>query len=398
MSVVVSRCFFPLWAFTMKMPRYQALEPFSWFFSWFSVGCLSRRWLFRALLGWLTLFISLSASVSHAAQVSGLYRQDVPVSGQGKKEQSEAMEQALAEVLVKVSGQREVLANTGIRSALGKPESYIREYGFRTGETATGRQQYLQATFDSKAVNRLLQTSGVAIWGQNRPATLVWLAVEHNGRRELLNTRDELPQVVTEVFRGRALPVVFPLMDFEDATAISPVDVWGGFSGKVREASARYGSDVILTGRLLQVGARYSGHLTLLFRGQSYPASIDNQDSAGIARKASDLVGDTLSRHYAVSASDENNTALLVVDNVTTVEDYAALSRYLSKLTAVREVSVHKIKGSRLEIELAIDGTVNQLADALALGRTLRAVNGAGAGSLSPGMNQAVLYYHWVNR
>lgn len=332
------------------------------------------------------LVLSILPDNTHAATVKGLYSQEVPVSGQGYQERADAMSQALAEVLVKVAGQREVLANRVVKSALAKPETYIRKFGFRSSSVdqdfSPNRQQFLQAVFDEQAINRLLRSAGVAIWGQSRPSTLVWLAVESGGQRSIVNASGALPAVFAESFQGRGLPVLFPLMDFEDAGAISTVDVWGGFTHKLQDASRRYGSESILTGRLSRVlspdglaqNERYNGRLTLIFRGMSQSVAVNGLDAVAVTQLAADLVGTTLSRHYAIDASDASGKTLLVVENVASLEDYAALNKYLERMTAIREVSVHRVAGSTIELELVIDGSESQLADALALGRNLRPV------------------------
>ncbi|WP_257297043.1 DUF2066 domain-containing protein [Endozoicomonas sp. YOMI1] len=339
---------------------------------------------------------------THAATVKGLYSQQVPVSGQGYQERTDAMTQALADVLVKVAGQREVLANSVVRSALAEPETYIRKFGFHSSpadqDSSLNRQQYLQAVFDEQAINRLLRSAGVAIWGQSRPSTLVWLAVESGGQRSIVNASGTFPVVFAESFQGRGLPVLFPLMDFEDAATISTVDVWGGFTHKLQEASRRYGSESILTGRLsrslsqdsLSQDELYYGRLTLIFRGMNQSVAVNGLDAVALTQQAADLVGTTLSRHYAIDASDASGKTLLVVENIASLEDYAALNKYLERMTAIRDVSVHRVAGSTVELELVIDGSESQLADALALGRNLRPV----APGLQSG-SSATMHYSW---
>ncbi|USE34523.1 DUF2066 domain-containing protein [Endozoicomonas sp. SCSIO W0465] len=362
--------------------------------------------------------VVLSTSPDHAraATVKGLYSQEVPVSGQGYQERTEAMSQALANVLVKVAGQREVLANPVVSRALARPETYISKFGFRSAssnqDASLNQQQYFQAVFDEQAINRLLRSAGVAIWSASRPSTLVWLAVEDGGQRSIVNASGNFPAVFAESFRGRGLPLLFPLMDFEDAAAISTVDVWGGFTRKLQDASRRYGSESILTGRLsrsLSLGSPspgspspgslspknelFYGRLSLIFRGGNQSVAVNGLDAVAVTQLAADLVGTTLSRHYAIDASDASGKTLLVVENISSLEDYAALNKYLERMTAIREVSVHRVTGSTVELALVIDGSESQLADALALGRHLRPA--------SPGAQSdaaaATIYYRWSN-
>lgn len=344
------------------------------------------------LLGLLVL--STLPGYTSAATVKGLYTQEVPVSGQGYQERADAMSQALANVLVKVAGQREVLSNSVVKRALARPETYISKFGFRSSsvgeDPSFNRQQYFQAVFDQQAINQLLRSAGVAIWGPSRPSTLVWLAVENGGQRAIVNASGAFPVVFAESFQGRGLPLLFPLMDFEDTAAVSTVDVWGGFTGKLQEASRRYGSESILAGRLSQNNERFYGRMSLIFRGASQSVAVNGLDAAAVTQLAADLVGTTLSRHYAIDASDASSKTLLVVENIASLEDYAALNRYLERITAIRDVSVYRVAGSTVELELVIDGSESQLADALALGRNLRRVPSA----VQPGP-AATMHYSW---
>ncbi len=365
---------------------------------------MSTRSLGNSLcLAFALLVLAVLPGMAKAATVKGLYSQAVPVAGQGYQERADAMSQALANVLVKVAGQREVLSNSVVQTALGKPETYIRKFGFRTDDSSGNRQQYFQAAFDEKAINRLLRSAGVAIWGQSRPSTLVWLAVEDGGRRSIINASGSFPTVFAESFQGRGLPLLFPLMDFEDAAAISTVDVWGGFTGKLQEASRRYGSESILTGRLsrslTQDGELFYGRLSLIFRGASQSVAVNGLDAVGVTQLAADLVGTTLSRHYAINASDASGKTLLMVENISSLEDYAALSKYLERMTAIRDVAVHRVTGTTVELELVIDGSESQLADSLALGRNLRAVSQGTQGVSDTGSlatAPSALVYRWT--
>lgn len=339
------------------------------------------------------------SNAATAVMVKDLYRQEVPVAAQGSQERAEAMSQALADVLVKVAGQRDVLSKPEVQGALAKPERYVSKFGFHTDDTSPDRQQYFHAVFDEQGVNRLLRNAGVAIWGQSRPSTLVWLAQESGGRRSIIHASEtSFPEIFADSFQGRGLPLLFPLMDFEDVAAISAVDVWGGFSDKLQEASRRYGSESILAGRLSQNNHLYYGRISLIFRGENQSVAVNGLDAVAVSQLAADLVGTTLSRHYAVDASDATGKTLLMVENVSSLEDYAALTRHLESMTAVRDVSVDKVKGSTIELELVIDGSESQLADALVLGRHFQPIVDEKRSDVAAGSDQpaAKMVYRWL--
>ena len=310
-----------------------------------------------------------------AAQMPELYRVGVPVSSQGGEVRDQAMKRALSEVLVKVTGQRSTLSNPGVKQSLKKASALVQSFGYERRDTDTGQQLFLQVRFDEAAVNRLLRDNGLGIWDSNRPDTIVWLAIEKQGNRQILREVAGSPLVsdLKRVMAARSLPLTFPLMDFEDSTTISDVDVWGLFSDKLSQASVRYGSEAVLAGRLSEAGGRFNGRIVLLFRNQRFDATVTDLSAEGLALAIADLTGNTLSRHYAVLSGGSSVNPVLEVDGIASTRDYAGVVNYLKGLTAVRDVTAIKVSGNKIELELVIDGTLSQLSDAIALGRNLRA-------------------------
>lgn len=311
----------------------------------------------------LVVFVLVLAAPVRALEVEGLYSHAVPVD----QRQNNEMSRALAGVLVKVSGRQEVLSDPVIRKALAKPESYVQKYGFQS-PSGSGRPQYFQADFNEQAINDLLRSAGQAIWGAARSATIVWLALDNGRRRTIVSSSGNLAAAFTSGFANRGVPMLFPLMDVDDVNAISAVDLWGGFNDKIDKASRRYGSESILTGRLTRNGDLYNGRLSLLFRGSvAKTSAVNGLNAAGVAALAADMAGSTLSGHYAIDTSQNSGDVVLQVQNIVSLEAYAALGSYLEQITAIRDVFVRKVDANSVELVLAVDGSKHQLVEALAL-------------------------------
>ncbi len=327
-----------------------------------------------------------------AAQMSELYQVSVPVSSQDSKEKDPAVRRALSEVLVKVTGQRSTLSNAGVAQSLRKASEWVRSFSYERRDTESGQQLFLQVRFDEAAVNRLLRDNNLGIWDSNRPDTIVWLAIEKEGSRQILREAEGSVLVadLKRVMAARSLPLTIPLMDFEDSNTISEVDVWGLFSGKLSQASARYGSEAILAGRLSEVRGRYHGRIALLFRNQRFDATVTDLSAEGLAQAIADLTGNTLSRHYAVLSGGSGVNPMLEVEGIVSTRGYAGLINYLKSLTAVRDVMVVKVSGDKIQLALSIDGTLSQLSDAIALGRKLKVVS-------KDDVNQT-LKYRWLGK
>ena len=74
------------------------------------------------------LLTSLSAP---AVEVTGLYEAEVPVTSQSAAERVAAIHTALEEVLVKVSGNAEVLQRPELKSLLDQAEQWVQRYQYR---------------------------------------------------------------------------------------------------------------------------------------------------------------------------------------------------------------------------------------------------------------------------
>ncbi|MDP0588624.1 MAG: DUF2066 domain-containing protein [Candidatus Endonucleobacter bathymodioli] len=342
-------------------------------------------------------FVNFFSIGLEAAQVTGLYKTELPIDSQSADEQKTAMGKALGKVIVKVTGEVLSLANNTLKSAIAQPELYLNSYSYRKSSTKP-KQQYLQITFIEEQVNRLLRNAGLAIWGSDRPTILAWLAVDDGRNRNIQrdNFTGSIVEAFEQQFRERALPLIFPLYDVEDVKAVSMADVWGVFPEKLLTASKRYGADAILAGRLEVKDGLYNGRLSLFFRETKEDADILALDSQQLSQAAADLVGGTLSQHYAIISLDSRENTTFSVEGVKSVQDYSNLLTYLEGLTAVRSISVRRLLGSNVELELMFDGYSSQLTDAIALGRNLRAVKKAQGEHIT--QEGPVMFYRWIGR
>lgn len=329
-----------------------------------------------------------------AGQTSDLYKTELPIVSQSEESKTIAMKEALSNIFVKVTGEILSLANDTVKKAINEPNLYLKGYSYRKDTTSS--QQFIQITFVEEAVNRVLREAGLAIWGANRPTILTWLAIDDTGKRSIQigGTTEPLIMELEKRFTARSLPLIFPLLDFEDSQRVSPVDVWGLFTNKLTQASKRYNADAILAGRLSVNSGKYNGRLSLVFRGKRQDVDITNQNHEQLSLVAADLAGSILSRHYAVASLDAKESTVLVIEQVNSTKDYSNVVNYLEGLTAVRSVNVRKIAGSQLELELSIDGYSNQLTDAIALGRRLKPVKSSE--KIRAPEKRTTLNYRWV--
>ena len=311
---------------------------------------MDARFSLPAPLAGLLLLFSLLPVMAHAVTGQELFESEVPVSSQQPAERSAAMQQALADVLVRVTGQRELPQQAAGRALLDNAGSYLQQYRYFTVPGSAPPRLMMRARFDGEAVRQALRQQGVAFWGDaERPDTLVWLAVEDRGRRYIVAEKDGTPagQQLEQASRQRGIPLLFPLMDLEDQSKVRFSDIWGGFFDHAREASRRYNPQAILIGRLNRSPTgSWVARWDLQVAGS--PSSWSNSDNqlAGVLNNGIDNVADTLASRLAVN-------------------------RYLDSLTAVRRLQIEEVSPTSVRYALQLDGSLQGLTQTIAIGTVL---------------------------
>ncbi len=353
----------------------------------------------RGSAGLLSLLLVMSASPAFSARVSGLYGAEVPVEGQEAEQRNQAIVEAFRRVLVKVTGSRDIIHHPQLAPEIRQAPRYVRQYRYRMAvvetppaspagpEPESGEPpgpsapalpkpvRMLRVLFDEKAVNRMLRQHGVAVWGSRRPATLVWLATERDGRRNLVapEADEQLYTTLLDAMERRGIPILFPLMDLEDRTRLRVSDLWGGFSDTIWQASARYGPDAVITARLVAFGPElWRAGWTLLLDKETFLWDSEGESLAMAVETGIHAGMDLLAAHYAPSAT--GNSAGVITLRVAGVDDlyrFARLQRYLSEQDAVEQLSLVLVEPEAVTYALRVRGGQRALEQGFALSRML---------------------------
>ncbi|MEW7976273.1 MAG: DUF2066 domain-containing protein [Candidatus Sedimenticola endophacoides] len=316
--------------------------------------------IFR-ILPWLLLPL-FSAPVL-AVKVSGLYQSEVPVVGQEAEQRNEAIIQALSLVLTKVSGSRSIANRPELAGALAQAPRYVQQYRYRLDDSRESAseaqpQRYLEVAFDPRAVDNLLRQHRLPVWGDNRPGGLVWLGEQGRGGRRLLGSEDNAWTLLAESARARGLALITPLMDLEDQARLQVADLWGDFESNIRQASLRYGSDCILTGRLEAVSATLWRSSWRLYQGEQVAAW--NNDGGGreeLLRQGVAYAADLLASRYAPVASDSGLSRLrLRVAGISDFRDFTAVERFLVSQSGVERVDLDAAEAEAATFLLQVRG------------------------------------------
>ena len=330
------------------------------------LGRLFLRRLCLALLCWLPV-------VSQAVVVEGLYEAARPVADQGEEERGRAFEEGLSEILIRIAGSVEVVALEGVRKALADPMALVQQYRYEQYETRQGTPGLrFYMVFDPAAVQALLEGQGLPVWGRERPATLIWLAVD-DGRRRLVSREDggRYLRILEQAAQRRGVPLLFPLLDLEERRAVTVSDIWGGFGDAPVQASGRYGTASVLMIRLQREDERWRAQWTQQAFGEtrSWKTAGDLRRTlnAGV-----DHLAEGLAERFVVAGGAVD--VRLEVAAVDDLAGYGRLMGYLRGLSPVGELRLLRVSATGLTLSARVRGGAAALEPVIGLGRVLSLV------------------------
>ncbi len=315
------------------------------------------------LTGVLATFAAPSV---HAVEMASLYTAQVLLDPEEANPRAVAYEQALREVLTRVSGSQ-VSADPELFELLfPNPAVYVVQF-------QPGPEDTLFVSFDGEALESLLRRSGQLVWGNDRPLTIVWLAVDWGqGEREIIAADDPeyisdeersidqnrlLRERVLEVADRRGLPILFPLLDIEDLQNVSFSDIWGGFDEQVLEASKRYDAKSVLVGRI-RPGSSQRNDWSYYFSGEE-------RNWTGEPEEVLSLIGDVLAAEFAIGGNAPLQTFSVGVSGIDSIDAYGAVQQILGGVSLIEVFNISRVEGHRIRYNITIRGDADRLIRAL---------------------------------
>jgi hypothetical protein len=395
------------------------------------IGAMNFSKIFQARISILWLAIAcLVTPVSYGLQVTDLYVHQVAVSNESDSERSRAFGEALSAVIIKVTGERRWLLHPTIERALDNAQDYVEAISYiseaielvqeasaapqqnrdsrNTQDNAGGalvntpnllqevsEQRYINVNFAAELIDQLLTDADIPVWDSNRPSVLVWMALQtESGERRLL-TADNQPEIIRymqDFALERGLPIIFPVLDFEDRQSLNEDQLWNLEESAIELASIRYGADSILSGRLhFTAGGELVGLWKFIFQDEVDVFDGFDQDLQGYLYEPLDRVTNKLSSYFAIVPEESTEQFVrLRIEGINNLTAYSALLSYVSNLGLVQSVAAAELDGERLELELGLVGDVVQLYELIALDRDLLPIESSFARS------DSLLHYRWT--
>ncbi len=326
-----------------------------------------HRFLYLVKASLVVATLALVPSFAQAS-TSWLYAVERPVEAQTDAERQRAAREGLLIVLSRITGLASVPRTPEVSAALQRPDRYYNEFVFRERRDALNEVTLsVTLTYQADAVIALCKQAALPVWWSRRPQVVAWV-VEDGGEREVLGSGSEHPvtEALVERAQFRGVPLTLPLMDLDDSLAVSAADVWGKVSQTLDAAAARYGADLVLTGRLRgmpgvdDMTTNYRGDWEIWLDGAPLVEKFTGVDAATAAAMAVDLIADRLAERYAVLPRSVRAQRVSVV-GLAGPEAYADMMRYLGSLEFIDRVDVVALSDNSLQLQVASRARAEQL-------------------------------------
>jgi hypothetical protein len=298
------------------------------------------------------LLTAQSAFAAHAGD-STMFDVEVRVPDESKKVQRAAFTKGLQQVLIRLSGDEQVLQKLKLPPA----SRYVKQFRYDMIEPATAsvaasmpaqKHTQLWIQFDAEKVETLLRENRIPVWSAQRDGMVIWLAVRDGMQHYLLKRNDEslIKAAADQTATARGLPLVWPLNDAKDSRVVRFADVWAGFQQPLQQASRRYASGPVLAGNLAWNGSGWVSEWTLLDSAKSTQWSFESADYATVVSAALNQIANDLGAHYAVleDNSDNDATSLRVeLKGVESINQFIDAEKLLLTLPAVKDAQLAEV-------------------------------------------------------
>jgi len=333
----------------------------------------------RAVPFWVAgLALIAGVESSRAATFENLYTVSVAPDAEAGNDRRAAARRGMSVLLTRVTGRQQAAAYPELGELVANAERYMTSYGFSADEIRVG--------FNQALIEQALTRLNMPIWGDERPATLLFVAADFgNGERAELRAADAseaaaggagwaasnpLSPASAAAFEGvveqvidaaaeRGLPLVLPLLDAVDRETVRFADVWGGFDPIVARAAERYDVDAIVVARVAVTEAETRVRWTVIRGARTVMLTPPRP------RDAVDWLADEFASEFTTTG--DARLAWLTVSGIEQVRDYARVIDYLNSVSIIEYADVESMAGNELLLRVAARGDDERLRAYLAL-------------------------------
>jgi len=272
----------------------------------------------------LAAVAALVASPAALARAVRVY--DVEIKGEAA---GPAVQDAMRRVLVRATGRREAATDPTFTALVTDAAKYVQS----SRKMANGTTMVV---FDGAAVEAAITSAGRAVWDKDRPFTFVVFSPALTSQA-VAAVRPELDRAA----ESRGLPINLAPVAVVDSAGVE----------LSREAlllgTQRMGGDAVLIARAEANPGIYQWTLQTQFGSESWTGPLEAGPNGA---------ADALTRAQEATAGVGELEAVVQVAGVSTLNDYAAVSRLLESIPGQKKVSVAETNGSTATFNVLVRG------------------------------------------
>ena len=346
----------------------------------------------------LLLGLTLGWSGLSAAQTwkpDNLYEVSLPVGSQDAEQRDALLGKALAAVLVRLTGDRDIGSDPLASPVIGRASELVQSFGYTSktmrqpdpldpqGPPIDTEQLYFRANFDSSAVDEALLAARLPVWGEERPLTAVWIAVRDTDETAMVtdSRAEALGQAAIDTALTRGIGVMLPSLAEIAAAGVGVDELMDGNDGNIIGVSNNLGAQGAAVGRLQRAGAGWQGSWTLLVADAPPEVwdvtgvTLEEVQAEGMHRIADSYAA----RYSRLSVEQSSGTAYIAIRGMVSASAYARVSNYLESLSIVGAADVFSVDDDTVIYRLELNGDAAQFEQTVGLGNVLmRDWNGGG--------------------
>jgi Arc/MetJ family transcription regulator len=275
------------------------------------------------------VLVALGAVLASPGAIARAVRvYDVEIKGEAV---GPAVQDAMRRVLVRATGRRESAGDPAFASLVADAARYVQS-SRRVSNGST------LVTFDGAAVEQAITSAGRSVWDKERPFTFV-VFVPALSPQAIEVARGELDRAA----ESRGLPINLAPVPVVDSNGIElPREA-------VLQGAQQLGGDAVLIGRADSATnpGNFQWTLQTQFGSESWTGPLEAGPNGA---------ADALTRALEATAGAPELEALVQVSGVSSLNDYAAVSRLLEGIPGQKRVTVSETNGSTATFSVLVRG------------------------------------------
>jgi uncharacterized protein len=311
--------------------------------------CRARHLIVTCLALLLTLLVPASALAGRLVRLYEMQIRGEPTAP--------AIQDAMRRVLVRATGRREAASDPALSAIVADAPRFVQ--GSR--RAANGDTQ---VTFDGAALEQAIVSAGRSVWEPERPFTLIVFSPPLGGA-----AAEAARLQLERTAETRGLPISLAPVPVADPSGVAlPPEL-------VLQGAQRVGGDAVLIGRgdSAALNGVYQWTLQTAYATDNWNGGLDDGVNGAV---------DALARVQGSGASLAELDALVQVAGVSTLNDYAAVSRLLEGIPGARRVSLTEVNGGSVTFDVLVRGGAEAVDHALGTSARFTRASPAGGAQL----------------